>query len=89
MPDLVAEWKPILQTLGAVSAAFGNKPVTFTELGYPSGTGLRGDRPNATDYALQATQVAWLLCVEMLFIGSVAQYEAVFQATSQLPWFLG
>lgn len=70
--SLVGEWTPILDALGVLSARV-NRSVVFTELGFPSGSGLRSSGPpGAAAYALQA-----------------AQYEAVFLATRNRSWFLG
>ncbi len=53
--ELVQQWQPVLASLEALSAAQNNKPVIFTELGFPDGSGLRSYTPTASDYALQAT----------------------------------
>jgi hypothetical protein len=52
--ELVQQWQPVLASLEALSKSL-NKSVTFTELGFPDGSGLRSYTPTAADYALQAT----------------------------------
>ena len=52
---LEREWRPVLDMLQALSAAV-RRPVVFTELGFPVGSGLRNFTPSPRDYQLQADQ---------------------------------
>jgi len=60
MDGLRHEWDVLLDALDLVHKV-ENKPVLFTEVGFPSGSGLRDDHPTAADYALQATQYEALM----------------------------
>jgi hypothetical protein len=43
LADVISSWKPITDSLGQLSARFGNKPVVFTEVGYCANTGSNVD----------------------------------------------
>ena len=58
---LKLEWDVILDALDEFRKKNGNKELLFTELGFPSGTGLRDNHPTEADLVFQATNYQALI----------------------------